>query len=310
MRAKIAALCQIQATAAAARAEAANSAATGTTEFPSLVSTEVDIEVEDLMTLEERVHVDFVHVDNERPLPTLSQSKRKKPASAARGAASSETTLTTLTNANDEDVLVHISKRARDSEHLKSRLEDILAEVDPVKAEKGYWGAWLGACSGQVPPNQWQNFRDDTYQVVRNYLPTSTCPRPPRSYMLILSSNAQTAPASGQFQPSGASRFPTTGQSTSQEPNVPPFQFVPPSGQPSAQPSTSGQQTSGTGSTFGGNPFNTNQPYVPSFSPQQYSSQQSQQIASGLYNQQLLPGRTTQQQQTTVGNSSSGSGIQ
>ena len=53
MRAKIAALCQIQASAAAARAEAANSAATGTTENPSLVSQDVDIEVENIMTVQE-----------------------------------------------------------------------------------------------------------------------------------------------------------------------------------------------------------------------------------------------------------------
>ena len=230
----------------------------------------IDDDVEEDMTQQEPLDL----IGDDQPFPSITQSRRQKKRDSTDAAKS--------TDRPDEDVMLNqLDARMRSSDVLKNKLDTILLDMEPTTAKKLHWGSWLGACSAQIPDDKWAHFREDTFGVIRIYLPAQlrTAPR-----SMSQSASQSSAQPSGQFQASTS--FAQTGQS--QFPNQQPFQFMHP------------QQS-------------FSQSYPPSYPPQASSSGQqyaTPQSGSGQYGQSYGShgSQITQQQGPSTTTSASGSG--
>ena len=170
------------------------------------------------------------------------------------------TTHVSIEFVTDDDFLRDMNRRAKDSATLKARLENVLLEVDPLKAEMSYWGSWLAACCLQCKTHkQWLAFREESYQLVKKHISAAHMPTAPGSYLHELTT---TVPSSGP------SRYPSGGLGSH------PSAFSAFTAR-QANPPIIDATISATGSTFGGHAYNTNQTYAgPSFTPEDYGNTQ------------------------------------
>lgn len=108
--------------------------------------------------------------------------KRKANSTATSGATNSSS-----------NALSVISNRAKSSEKLQDRMEELMERRDPQENQQLQWGQWLCACSKQVPEHLWDEFQTRTFGVMREFLPYVPSTSPPFSSFRIPSSSSVTA---------------------------------------------------------------------------------------------------------------------
>ena len=101
---------------------------------------------------------------------TVSSAEGSAPKAAAGDAE----------NRSVSDILELLAQKTTDTDELKRKVDQFLNSLDPQVAEQSSWGSWLSTCAQQIPRNQWADFTDQSYQLIRRFLPGANFQPPQR----------------------------------------------------------------------------------------------------------------------------------
>ena len=190
-------------------------------------------------------------------LPIIRGPKRRTPSAAASVAPEELGQQQESVSMAAHDVMDTLSTRVSSIEDLTKRVDRFLHNMEPQVAVQSTWGGWLQAGCQLVPVDRWAEFMNESYELMRRYVPNFQPPPTLRRQMsapsIPVSSTAQTGyqqqptGTSATFQPSQDSSTTLSGFNYGGQFQPPPSQFMPSS-------STPAQMSSGnTGQAFSPN---------------------------------------------------------
>jgi len=151
-----------------------------TAELTQPLSEDEDDDEEPVVQKDATTEKDKEPGDVEQALPNIAVPRSvRDPRTRAETVTSQSTMVTTSVTtpitrhgAIDQSLLRLLAERAVDSEQLKRKLEDVLAEGDrPLHAEKLYFGQWVAACTMQISDHDWAEYTDILQRTLRRFVP-------------------------------------------------------------------------------------------------------------------------------------------
>ena len=146
-------------------------------------------------------------------LPTIPPPKSK--GSKAKPTPSS-------TSAGNQELLDALSARAVQSERLQQKLENFVTNTDTQSSLQANWGSWFADCCKLVPVERWEEFCDQSYRLVKQFVSYSVPPVPVESSALVAVSSSPLIVSTSATVPSVSTVSISTTSTTTISPTVTP----------------------------------------------------------------------------------------
>ena len=124
---------------------------------------------------------DDVVADVDEDLPDVTAPKNRKKDTAGPSSTSTETAR----------LLQTLSARADQTDQLTKKLDSFVSNKDPNTNEQANWGQWMASCASFVPRNRWPDFLDQSYALMRQFVPFSLLSTVPSVSTIVSVSTVQ-----------------------------------------------------------------------------------------------------------------------